>query len=94
MRYLIFNTLADAKTKNSEIHQWMIDNVEGYKATKWSNIIKNNDGTKFAIPIKETDTRKPINALSIQTRNTLSELDNTWYSENNDGISTLNYLKE
>lgn len=92
MRYLIFNSLAQAEAINTLIGNYMTANIQGYNATQWSEIVKNNDGTKFAISIQETDKRNPQNALNNATKNKLVELDDTWYSDSAEFGKILNFV--
>ncbi len=99
MRYLIFNSLAQAQGMNTAINNYMKANVDGYNGTQWAKIITNNDNTKWAIPIKETDPRQPQNAMDSITKGKLVELDDTWLSMKSWSIvgidePSLNFVSE
>ncbi len=90
MRYLIFNTLPQAEAINDLIQNFMISNVENYRAERWTDIITN--GSKFAISVDESHKNNPINALDDVIKNKLTELDTSWWKTDEYGIKILTFV--
>ncbi len=89
MKYLIFNTIGQAQGMNTAINNYMKATIDGYNGIQWARIIVNNDNTKWAISVKETDPRQTQNALNNITKGKLVELDDTWFSLKADSIPNI-----
>ena len=93
MKFIIFNSLVLAQGLNKLINDYMINTIPGYNATKWCDILTDNNG-KFAISVKDIDPRIPSNALNNTTKNKLVNiLPDEFYHISVDGIKTFNYFE-
>lgn len=96
MTYIIFDSLIAAQTLNKEINDYMISNVEGYNATRWCEILTDNNGN-YSVYIKSLDSRQPLLALdSVTKAKIIEKLPDSFYTDKeNTGImlKTPNYVK-
>lgn len=52
------------ETIQLKIHNYMIKNISDYNAVRWAIIIKHQFKDEYAVLIKESDQRKPYNAIN------------------------------
>ncbi len=88
MEYLISNNLEELEIINKKIHQYMIDTIPDYNASKWADIIEHPNEKLYALPIKTSDPRNPLNALSNEEKvKTLKSLNEGWFIINGNSKS-------
>lgn len=84
MKYMISADLTELQTLEAKIHQWMIDNVKDYNATKWSEIYKHPTLALYALSIKDTDPRNPYDVLALAEKlKTIDSLADEWFTVKN-----------